>query len=367
MRVIAVDDEKLSLLKVERILKEIPDIEFVAAYICPMEALQHHKEDMPEVAFLDVEMPEIDGLSLAEQLMEINPNLEVIYVTAHDKYALAAYQANAIGYLLKPVQPDELRAQVSRLKRYTHKNELQQQKLYFKVFGSYYIEIEKNSNNILKFRTAKSEELLAFLLSQNGNPVSRDTICDNLWPDMEIDKATRNFHTTAYNIRHTFQSMGLMNVLLRSHDDYRLNPDCVCSDLEIFTSAKHLMEKGIYDIKIMENALNTYQGRYMAFKDYVWLMEYQSYYERIFEKLSLDLSYFYKRDQKYLKAETVLRRLMNYDVLNEEVCDRIIALYLLTGQNRKAAMEYNNFSRKYFCEMGEEPVALRKKYKNLLK
>ncbi len=366
MRVIAVDDEKLSLMKIERILREIPDIDFVAGYICPIEALTHHREDMPEVAFLDVEMPEMDGLSLAEQLMEINPDLEVVFVTAHDNYALAAYQANAIGYLLKPVQSDELQTLINRLKRYTNKQEKKQQKLFFKIFGSYYIETGELQKDIVKFRTAKSEELLAFLLSQNGKPVSRDTICDKLWPDMEISKATRNFHTTAYNIRHTLQNFGLMEVLLRSHDDYRLNPDCISCELELFNHAKHLMEKGIYDIKIMENALSCYQGKYMANKDYVWLMEYQNYYERIFGKLSFYLSDFYCRNEEIAKSEFVLRRLLHYDELSEEVCDRIIRLFLSLGQSRKASLEYHNFVQKYLLEMGEEPATLCKKYRKLL-
>ncbi len=238
MRVITVDDEIMSLMRLERILKDLPNVSFAGGYQNPEDAILNQNSVRPEVAFLDVEMPQMSGLALAERLTERDPNLEIIFVTAHEQYALKAYQQNAIGYLLKPVQPEDVQTQIERVLRYRReRTALQPEVLRCCVFGSFHVRIGPDFSRVVAFRTEKTAELLALLINQRGKPISRDTICMHLWPDMNSERAARNFHTTAYNIRHTFAALGFQNVLQRSHESYWINFERMQSDLEVFCTA----------------------------------------------------------------------------------------------------------------------------------
>lgn len=160
MRVIAVDDEAMSLMRLERILKETPNITFAAGYQNPEEALSQQNAVRPDVAFLDVEMPQMSGLVLAERLTESDPNLEIVFVTAHEQYALKAYQQNAIGYLLKPVQPEDVRAQVERVLKYRKEQSVKRPELLrFCVFGAFHVCAEVDVSQVIGFRTEKTAEI----------------------------------------------------------------------------------------------------------------------------------------------------------------------------------------------------------------
>ncbi len=356
MRVITVDDEKMSLMKMERILRDISGVTFVAGYKSPAQALEHQREDAADIAFLDVEMPEMDGLTLSERLMELNPGLEIVFVTAHDKYALAAYQTNAIGYLLKPVQADDVQAQINRVQRYQRPKTEQPGFLYCKTFGAFYVKNEYRETEIMKFRTEKSEELLAFLLSQRGKPVSRDVLCDTLWPDMEIDKATRNFHTTAYNIRHSFHMAGFADVLLRTHDSYRINSACIKSDLDIFDLAERAQTKEEC-LRAMESAADAYDGPYLFNKDYIWVSDYRFYYEQAFERYALCLCNAYMQQRLYEKTQNILTRLLCQNPSSEEAGKLQFRVLSDLGREKEARQFKEKFINKYISDMGIPPAA----------
>ncbi len=356
MRVIAVDDEKMSLMRLQRMLSEMPGTTLAGGYQSPAEALACQAEARPEVAFLDVEMPEMNGLELAERLMENDANIEVVFVTAHERYALQAYQQNAIGYLLKPVQSLEIQRQLDRVLRYRVIQAREQSGLIrAHVFGSFFLYQGVDASCVLGFRTEKSAELLALLINERGKPISRDLICERLWPDMSAERAARNFHTTAYNIRHTFSALGRGDVLLRTQNSYRLNLQCVQSDLETFCAA---MKKGTQEkdwLLAAEAALAVYTGGYMADRDYVWLAEHQAYYERMFEKLCLRITQEYERCGRLDSAADTAFQWLSQNPLSEEACGYLISLYQKRGEGEKAKTVFSAFRDRCEQELGEEP------------
>ena len=357
MRVIAVDDELMSLMRLERILREIPGVTFAAGYQNPEEALLHQQEAKPELALLDVEMPQMSGLSLAERLKQGNPELEIIFVTAHEQYALKAYQQNAIGYLLKPVQVEDVRAQLERVLRYRRQPIRAEAMLLCSVFGSFHIHFAPDPTKLIEFRTEKTAELLALLINQRGKPISRDAISDLLWPDMSGERATRNFHTTAYNLRHAFAELGCENVLQRTHESYRLDLRWIQSDLDVFCRAMELDEADPDWLAAAEAGVNAYTGAYMANMDYLWLMDHQAFYEYQYEKLCRRLTERHAREQRLESALDAARRWARQCPLSEEAYDCLIRLYRLSGNAEKANQEQAAFQRRYQREMAEDPDA----------
>ncbi|NCP06044.1 MAG: DNA-binding response regulator [Flavobacteriaceae bacterium CG18_big_fil_WC_8_21_14_2_50_34_36] len=110
---IIVDDE-FSALKVlqKKIEKLFPELEIVGAFQQPEIAISTIDKKKPELLFLDIQMPLINGFELLSKLKEIN--FQVIFVTAHSDYALKAFKENAIDYLLKPIDDEELKIAVQK-------------------------------------------------------------------------------------------------------------------------------------------------------------------------------------------------------------------------------------------------------------
>jgi two-component system, LytTR family, response regulator len=92
-----------------------PDVEVLHIYNQPEKALFYLKENMPDILFLDVEMPELDGLHLIEAL-GTPPQLNVIFTTAYDRYAVKAFKVNAVDFLMKPIDPVDLIKAVNKVR-----------------------------------------------------------------------------------------------------------------------------------------------------------------------------------------------------------------------------------------------------------
>ena len=119
MRVLIVDDEKPARDKLRRLLAQEEDVAFVAEAADGVEALQRVASDCFDVAFLDIQMPEVSGIELAASLPEPAPL--VVFVTAFDQYAIRAFDANAIDYLLKPYDQARLQRAMQRVRERTGK------------------------------------------------------------------------------------------------------------------------------------------------------------------------------------------------------------------------------------------------------
>jgi len=99
IRCVAVDDEPRALQVVQRHAERTPFLELVASFTDPVEALTYLNEHPVDVLFIDIHIPDLDGLSLVRQLLRV-PLL--IFTTAHSEYAVESYEVEAIDYLLKP-------------------------------------------------------------------------------------------------------------------------------------------------------------------------------------------------------------------------------------------------------------------------
>ncbi|MCR2807977.1 response regulator transcription factor [Paenibacillus soyae] len=108
VRAIIVDDEPLSVRRLKHLLAEYEDLEVCGAFLTPREAYEYVRANPIQVAFLDISMPEVDGMSLSRLLLESEPSLSVIFVTGFDDYAVQAFEVNALDYLMKPVTEQRL-------------------------------------------------------------------------------------------------------------------------------------------------------------------------------------------------------------------------------------------------------------------
>lgn len=100
---ILIDDEEIAVKQLEYLLEQYPEIHVLATFTDPVTALEKVHLYQPDLIFLDIKMPEISGLAVAEEMMQILPETYIVFVTAYDEYALKAFDYNAVDYILKPV------------------------------------------------------------------------------------------------------------------------------------------------------------------------------------------------------------------------------------------------------------------------
>src|SRR5580704_8741975 len=115
VRAIIVDDEPLARRKIRSLLKDDPDVELVAEAPGGQDALSAIRRLAPDLVFLDVQMPEIDGFGVLERLKPEEIPL-LVFVTAYDQYALRAFEFSAVDYILKPVDRTRFGAALHRVK-----------------------------------------------------------------------------------------------------------------------------------------------------------------------------------------------------------------------------------------------------------
>lgn len=115
MKVLLVDDEDLARERMSRLLQAMPELAVVGEAANGREALERIHQLQPDVVFLDIEMPVLNGLEVAACLQGAGP--AIIFVTAFDQYAIDAFNAQALDYLVKPVAMERLKQTVHRLKK----------------------------------------------------------------------------------------------------------------------------------------------------------------------------------------------------------------------------------------------------------
>lgn len=109
-----VDDENLAIKELETLLGQFPDLQVIGSNERASHAIKEINEKKPDLIFLDINMPGLNGFELLEQLDEAP---EVIFVTAYDEFAIKAFEVNALDYILKPVNPDRLKDAVLKLEK----------------------------------------------------------------------------------------------------------------------------------------------------------------------------------------------------------------------------------------------------------
>jgi two-component system LytT family response regulator len=119
LRVLAVDDVEPALDELRRLLSRSPEVADVAVAADPLTALRLIQAGPLDVVFLDISMPAMDGMELAALLARMTDPPVIVFVTAYEEHAAAAYRVGAVDYLLKPVSAERLAAALGRVRRFT--------------------------------------------------------------------------------------------------------------------------------------------------------------------------------------------------------------------------------------------------------
>ena len=117
-----VDDESLALSRLKRLLNE-NGIEDITAFDNPIEALKEITKTKFDAVFLDISMPNITGLELADSIIQLEPKTFIIFQTAYSEFALEAYKSGGMGYLVKPIESNDIKNILEKIRNFKTSSE----------------------------------------------------------------------------------------------------------------------------------------------------------------------------------------------------------------------------------------------------
>jgi two-component SAPR family response regulator len=279
MKAILVDDELPLLYELKRTLVDFGNIEIIGVYDDPAKALSEAADLKPELAFLDIEMPGLDGFSLAERLTAILPDIDVLFITAYNHYATEAFSANALDYMLKPVRPERLAKAMERVYKKRNPQSLASSPaLRIQSFGHFDVYV---GDEPVKWNRSKQRELFAYLLHNEGHWVDKYRICDDLWYDYDPDQALAHLQTAIWAVRKLFRELGSSAIRIEfAHDCYMLVIGATPWDRREFDTLYLSVNSGASCESLRQAAWNS-SGSYLSQEDWLWaVLECERYARR---------------------------------------------------------------------------------------
>lgn len=251
MKILIVDDEAGALRDLSRAVEKVQPGEELFSARDGETALALCREQALGVVFLDISMPDVDGLTLARKIRSIRPLVNLIMVTAHPNYALDAFRLYVSDYILKPASPEALKRALSNLRNPVDKI---QKGLFVRCFGNFEVFYDGKP---VRFGRAKIKELFAYLIDRRGTSVTNAELRAILWGDevRHEDKQRRYFAQLIYELQGKLSELGLSDLFLHSRDSYAIVPEKIPCD---------------YYLALQQDpeAMYMYQGEYM--KQYEW-------------------------------------------------------------------------------------------------
>jgi len=220
MRYIVVDDEELSLSYFRLICAPLEREHESSYFTEPFSAIEFARQH-PDIslAFLDIEMPGMNGIELARALREILPHLRIVFITGHDRYARQAFAVHANGFISKPFDWEEISAELRNLENISAAR--QEPRVRVQCFGHF--EVFVNGQPV-SFSLKKSKELLAYLVDRNGSAVSTNQAIAVLWEDACDDVTAQNrFRKTVRELKLTLEDYGIQEIFNNSRNSKSVN------------------------------------------------------------------------------------------------------------------------------------------------
>ncbi len=256
MVVIILDDEKFlretMISEVEVALPEADIVSFGLSRDCVAWAQSNYFD----IAFLDIQMPGMTGVEVAEKLKKINPNVNIIFTTGYSEYKPDAMDMHASGYIMKPVTAEKIIKELNDLRHPVE--DRTNQKLIVTCFGNFDVTIGSISGMPLRFSRSKSKELFAYLIYRRGASCTNHEILATIF---EEDTYADEESQLSY-LRHivsslvkNFSDVGYPSIIQKGYNSISLNTeDISCDYLDYCNGQKEL--------------LKSYNGEFMS--QYSW-------------------------------------------------------------------------------------------------
>ena len=246
MNLLLVEDEKLQLTRLENSVRAVlPDAD-ILSFTNPLLALEACQGRIIDIAFIDIEMPGLNGIQLAKKLKACNPLINIVFVTAYEGYCLESYKLHASGYVLKPVNKTKIQEELDNLRNPIQRKPAK--KLQVKCFGNFEVFHEGTP---LDFAYSKSKEVFAYLVDREGAAINVNELNAVLW-ETDHKSYLRNL---IVDIQQTLKAIGCEDVFIKRHSECFVDASKIDCDAYEYHAGN-------------PSAINLYRGEYMI--QYPW-------------------------------------------------------------------------------------------------
>lgn len=250
MNILAVDDEFRALHTLEEAILAAKPKASVACFDEAPAALAYAENHTIDVAFLDIRMGGMDGLALARRLKDLHAGTNIIFVTGYGHYAVDAFDLNASGYVMKPIDLKQVARQMENLR---HPVQEPDRGVRIQCFGNFEVFVDGKP---VSFARSKAKEILAYLVDRHGACASKKELAAILWEDDDYSRSKQiQLQTLIAEMLRALKQAGAQDFILKRRGLYCVEPDKISCDYYRY-------------IKGDAAAVNLYRGEYMT--NYSW-------------------------------------------------------------------------------------------------
>ena len=227
MRILLVDTDKTILKKTEEDLAGLlPEAE-ILSHESSLTALAAARKYMIDIAFLETEMPEMDGLLLGQYLRDLNPQINLIYFTGSPDHGYDALKLHASGYILKPAEADRMKEELDDLRHPVGKNS--HKRVFAQTFGNFEFFVDGKP---VAFKYSRTKEIIALLINNRGAQTTNGEIIACLWEDDgDPEKKSSYLSNLRQDLQNTFSRLKLNGILLKQRGSLAIAADRIECDL----------------------------------------------------------------------------------------------------------------------------------------
>ena len=250
MNILAIDDEPLALRSLCNSISEAQTDAQIKSFDNAKDALECCKDTNFDVACLDIEIGEMNGVELAKRLKVMQPSMNIIFTTGYSEYMEEAFRLHASGYLLKPISAEKVKRELKHLR-----NPVADQKqltgLFVKTFGEFDVFV---NGEPLIFKYDKAKELFAYLIDRRGSLCETKKILSILFEGAEQDNYNY-FKGVKKNMLDTIKACGFKEIINNKRTKLGVFADKIDCDFYKWIDGDPTI-------------INSYFGEYMA--QYSW-------------------------------------------------------------------------------------------------
>ena len=262
MKTIFVDDELWMLKQFKTECSDIPDIEMVGEFTSAEDALEYALNNPVEFALLDIEMPGMNGVELARELRKLNPDVIIVFVSAHSEYLADFINIKADYYVIKPYERQDILDVIKRAKLLSGRF---RKRIFIRTFGSFDVFLDGRP---VYFRAAKAKELLALMVDKRGAILTSQEALSRIWEGRSYDSNSASvYRVNMKKLKDILKEEGLEEILV---DDNKRG--------KYLDTTK--FDCDLYDFLDGDRkAINSFSGEYM--REYSWAEPRTGYLQAI--------------------------------------------------------------------------------------